>query len=77
MLEGEGGGGGEGLVCEIRVDRRKLEHISEFKYLGFFLDEAGIDEKECCDCNYITCQLLRITICLKILIRSICVCFNV
>ena len=34
VLEGE-----EGLECEVYVDRISLEHVSEFKYLGFVLDE--------------------------------------
>ena len=39
MLEGE-----EGLECEIDIDRIRLEHVSEFKYLGCVLDESGTDE---------------------------------
>ena len=30
----------EGLECEIRVDGTQLEHMSEFKYLGCFLEES-------------------------------------
>ena len=37
----------EGLECEVCVDGTRLEHISEFKYLGCVLDESGIDETEC------------------------------
>ena len=28
--------GEEGLVCEVHVDRIRLEHVSVFKYLGWF-----------------------------------------
>ena len=38
--------GEEGLECEVRVDGIRLEHVSEFKYLGG-LDESGTDGKEC------------------------------
>ena len=31
----------EGLECEVLVDGVRLEHVSEFKYLGYVLDEAG------------------------------------
>ena len=37
----------EGLVCEVHVDWIRLEHISEFKYLGYVLDESGTDRAEC------------------------------
>ena len=30
--------GEEGLECEVHVDGIRLEHISEFKYLGCILD---------------------------------------
>ena len=40
--------GKEGLECEVRVDRIRLGHVLEFKYLGCFLDESGTDEAECC-----------------------------
>ena len=39
--------GEEGLECEVHVDRIRLEHVSEFKYLGCVLDEAGTDGAEC------------------------------
>ena len=42
MLSGE-----EGLECEVCVDGIRLEHVSEFKYLGCVLDESGTDEAEC------------------------------
>ena len=28
--------GEEGVECEVHVDGIRLEHVSEFKYLGFF-----------------------------------------
>ena len=37
-------GGEEGLEFEICVDGTPSEHVSEFKYLGCFLDELGTDE---------------------------------
>ena len=40
--------GEEGLECEVHIDRIRLKHFSEFKYLGFVLDKSGIDEVECC-----------------------------
>ena len=40
-------GGEEGLECEVCVDRIRLEHVSEFKYLGCVLDKSGTDEAEC------------------------------
>ena len=39
--------GEEGLECEVHVDGIRLEHVSEFKYLGCVLDEAGTDGVEC------------------------------
>ena len=37
--------GGEGeLEYEVFVDGICLEHVSEFKYLGFVLNESGTDE---------------------------------
>ena len=36
-------GGEEGLECEICVDGIRLEHVSEFKYLGCVLDKLGAD----------------------------------
>ena len=38
----------EGLECEVCVNGIRLEHVSEFKYLGCVLDESGTDEAECC-----------------------------
>ena len=40
-------GGKEGLECEVCVDGIRLEHVSEFKYLGCALDESGTNETEC------------------------------
>ena len=31
--------GGEGLECEVCLNGMRLEHVQEFKYLGFVLDE--------------------------------------
>ena len=39
--------GEEGLECEVHVDGIRLEHISEFKYLGCVLDESGAYGAEC------------------------------
>ena len=33
----------ERLECEVHGDGIHLEHVSEFKYLGYVLDEPGID----------------------------------
>ena len=35
-----------GLECKVCVDGIRLEHVSEFKYLGCVLDESGTDEAE-------------------------------
>ena len=40
-------GGEKGLECEIFVDGMRLEHVSEFKYLGCVMNESGTDEAEC------------------------------
>ena len=37
-----------GLECEVYVDGIRLEHVSEFKYLGCASDESGTDGAECC-----------------------------
>ena len=39
-------GGDEELECEICVDAIRLEHVSEFKYLGYVLEESGTNEPE-------------------------------
>ena len=36
----------EGPVCEVIMNGRQLQHISEFLYLGFMLDESGTDGAE-------------------------------
>ena len=36
--------GEEGLECEVCVDVMRLEHVSEFKYLGCVLDKSSGDE---------------------------------
>ena len=38
--------GEEGLKCEVHVDGIRLEHFSEFKYLGCVLEESGTDGAE-------------------------------
>ena len=35
------------LESEVHVDGIRLKHISEFKYLGYVLDESGTDGAEC------------------------------
>ena len=35
------------MECEVHVDGVRLEHVSEFIYLGYVLDEAGTDGEEC------------------------------
>ena len=39
--------GKEELECEVHVDGIRIDHVSEFKYLGFILDESGTDGEEC------------------------------
>ena len=34
----------DGLEYEFLVNMMKLEHVSEFKYLGCVLDESGTDD---------------------------------
>ena len=34
--------------CEVMLDDEQLEQVSEFKYLGYMLDEKGTDDGECC-----------------------------
>ena len=38
--------GEEGLVCAVHVDKSRLKHFSEFKYLGCCLNESGRDGAE-------------------------------
>src|SRR5678815_1052757 len=33
--------------CEVMLDGEQLEQVSEFKYLGYVLDEKGTDDAEC------------------------------
>src|SRR5678816_2501081 len=33
--------------CEVMLDDELLEQVSEFKYLGYMLDEKGMDDAEC------------------------------
>src|SRR5678815_3157944 len=33
--------------CEVMLDGEQLEQVSEFKYLGYMLDEKGKDDAEC------------------------------
>ena len=37
---------GRGIECEVCLDRIRLEHVSEFIYLGCVLDESGTYEAE-------------------------------
>ena len=37
----------EGLECEVNIEGIHLEHVSEFKYLRFVLDESDTDGTEC------------------------------
>ena len=39
--------GEEGLECGVHVGGVLLEHVSEFKYLGCVLEEAGTNGAEC------------------------------
>ena len=39
--------GEEALECEVHVYGIRLEHVSEFTYLGCVFDEAGTDGVEC------------------------------
>ena len=39
--------GEEGLESEVHLDEIRLEHVTEFKYLGCVLDESGTDGEEC------------------------------
>ena len=39
-------GGKKGVKCEVCVDGMRLEHVSEFKYLGCVLDESSTDGAE-------------------------------
>ena len=39
--------GKEWLNCEVSVDEMRLEHVSEFEYLGCVLNGSGTDETKC------------------------------
>ena len=39
--------GEERLECDAYIDGVRLEHVSDFKYLEWVLDEAGTDGTEC------------------------------
>ena len=39
--------GEDGLECEVHVDGIGLEHVLEFKYLGYILNESSTDGAEC------------------------------
>ena len=50
--------GKEGLQCEVHVDGIRVEHVSEFKYLGCVLNESGTGGAECnrkegCRCHQV------------------------
>ena len=34
----------EGLECEVHVDGIRFEQVSDFKYLRYVLDEAGVEQ---------------------------------
>ena len=40
-------GGKEGLECEVYINGIRLEHASNFKYLGCILDKSGTYGAEC------------------------------
>ena len=37
----------EHTQCQIMLDGEELEQVSEFKYLGYMLDDKGTDDAEC------------------------------
>ena len=41
-------GGEEGVECEVCMNRMRLDHVSQFKYIGCVLDKSGTDKVECC-----------------------------
>ena len=43
MLEEE-----KGSICEVSVDGKEFEHLSDFKHLGFVLNESSTDGMKCC-----------------------------
>ena len=34
-------------LCKVMLDGEQLEQMSEFKYLGYMVDEKGTDDAEC------------------------------
>ena len=36
------------VVWEVSKRGRQMEHVLEFKYLGFVLNQLDVDEAECC-----------------------------
>ena len=34
-------------LCKVMLDGQQLEQMSEFKYLGYMVDEKGTDDAEC------------------------------
>ena len=38
----------ESSMCEVSMDEKRLDHVLEFKQLGFVLDESGKDGEELC-----------------------------
>ena len=38
--------GEKGMECEVSMDGMRLEHMSEFKYLDYVLNESGTDSGE-------------------------------
>ena len=43
-----------GSVCEVLVDRTRLEYLSEFKYLDYVLDALGTDDAEVASVRKVT-----------------------
>ena len=41
-------GGEEELICKVLVNGTQLEHVADFKYLGYVLDELCTDDPKCC-----------------------------
>ena len=39
--------GEEGLECKVSLDKMRLEHVSESKYLECVLEESGTYDAEC------------------------------
>ena len=41
-------GGEEELICKVLINGTQLEHVADFKYLGYVLDELCTDDPKCC-----------------------------